>query len=507
MKRCENKVGQKSIITQLVIRCVLVITCTVLFTWFIDIIFIEKYYEKNKISRLHDLYDVMQDYSGRTTGKDGEFLSILNRLSKIHDMEYVMLDAEGNDISIRVSAENDSAERAFFDTAKTKMDMGEVKVIEKQDGYLIASMWMPEYMQRYIVMEGELGDGSSFMISSPLDGVKDSMVTFRAFLFWSIFVNIILASIPIVIFARGISRPIKRLSDISQKMADLDFTAKYESKNTSEVDALGENMNQLSEKLEQTICKLQGANAKLAEDMERQTKADNARKEFIANVSHELKTPIALISGYAEGLKESINDDAESRDFYCDVIMDEASKMNRMVRELINLSYFESGGYLPEYSHFNINEMLKNSINSKDILIRNKDIKVEARLICEKPDMYVWADEYLIEEVFSNYFTNALNHVTSGGEIVVKTESVGCDVRVSVFNTGKQIPEDAMESVWDKFYKVDKARSREYGGSGIGLSIVKAVMEAHKGEYGVRNVKGGVEFWFSLLSKCDIEIQ
>lgn len=506
MKKCSKKVAHKSIISQLVIRCVLVITCTVLFTWLVDIFFVEIYYERSQVSILHDLRDVMEDCYTGAKENETEFFETLDRITAMYGMDYVILSGDETKTEVLRSKVDEDLE---FLTGQicAQIEKGETRKIEENPEYLISITEVKDQKDKYISMVGLLPDGSRFVMLRALDGVTDSMVTFRVFLFWSIFVNIILASIPIVIFARGISKPIKRLGDISQKMADLDFTAKYESKNKNEVDALGENLNQLSEKLEDTICKLQGANAQLAEDMEQQAKADIVRKEFIANVSHELKTPIALISGYAEGLKESINDDDESRDFYCDVIMDEASKMNRMVRELINLSYFESGGYFPEYSHFNINEMLRNSINSKDILVKNKNAKVVTRLVCEKPDMYVWADEYLIEEVFSNYFTNALNHVSDNGEIVVKTSMDGTNVRVSVHNTGKNIPEDAVDSVWDKFYKVDKARSREYGGSGIGLSIVKAVMEAHKGDYGVCNTKNGVEFWFSLLSKCDIELE
>lgn len=507
MKKGKKCLVRKSIITQLLIRCVVVITCTVLFTWLVDIIFIQKYYVRNKLEHYHDVYNLIERYRGSLSENNEEFINIIDSLCGIYNIEYLIVKVDGSEFSGGEDVDGATLCRKKLDQIVANMWEKTPKTLEDGDEYQIVILKGFDDMQEYIVMVGELSDGSQYIFMSALDGVRDSISTFRIFLFWSILANIIIACIPIVIFARGLSKPIKRLSDISKKMADLDFTAKYEPENMSEIDALGENLNQLSEKLESTICKLQGANAQLSEDMEQQTKADIVRKEFVANVSHELKTPIALISGYAEGLKESINDDDESRDFYCDVIMDEAGKMNRMVKELINLSYFESGGYFPEYSHFNINEMLRNSINAKEILVKNKNANVSTELIYEKKDMFVWADEYLIEEVFSNYYTNALNHVSDGGKIIVKTMIDGCDIRVSVYNTGEKIPDDAMDSVWDKFYKVDKARSREYGGSGIGLSIVKAVMEAHKGDYGVRNVDGGVEFWFSLLSKCDIELE
>lgn len=499
-----KKIVKKSIINQLVIRCVLVITCTVFFTWFIDIIFLEKYYVASKKTQLQDIYDVLDEYE-ELEGHEEELKNIMSKISATYNVDYVITEGEGNDKIVFTSVNDEAECLAQLDEVSDKMKSGTVTVIEETEDYLIANIENKENDLVYITMVGNLSDGSRFMLRSALDGIKESIRTFNVFLFWAIMASIVLSSIPIVIMARGISKPIRKLNDISQKMADLDFTAKYETKHANELDALGDNLNHLSETLEETICKLQGANAELTKDVEQKIVEDRVRKEFVANVSHELKTPIALISGYAEGLRESVNDDPESREFYCDVIMDEARKMNRMVRELMSLSYFESGGYVPDYSHFNINELLQNSINSKDILIKNKGQDISVLLQKESEDMYVWADEYLIEEVFSNYFTNAINHVSEHGSIVVKAEYQGVDVKVSVHNTGEKIPEESIDSIWDKFYKVDKARSREYGGSGIGLSIVKAVMEAHKGSYGVVNERDGVTFWFTLLSKCDIE--
>ena len=219
------------------------------------------------------------------------------------------------------------------------------------------------------------------------------------------------------------------------------------------------------------------------------------RREFLSNVSHELKTPIALIQGYAEGLKEGINDDEESREFYCDVIMDEASRMNALVRNLLTLNKLEAGNDIVNMERFDVAALAKNYIASADILIRQKEISVRME---DYDPIYVWGDEFRVEEVFMNYFTNAINHALGDRIIDVKMVKDGERVRISVFNTGNSIPEECVEHLWEKFYKVDKARSREYGGSGIGLSIVKAVMESMNQKYGVINYDNGVEFWFEL---------
>jgi len=221
------------------------------------------------------------------------------------------------------------------------------------------------------------------------------------------------------------------------------------------------------------------------------------RTEFIGNVSHELKTPIALIQGYAEGLKEGISDDPESRAFYCEVIMDEANKMNQLVKNLLTLNQLEFGEDEVTFERLDIVELIRGILQSNEILIQQK--QAEVRFQAEQP-VYVWADEFKVEQVVRNYLSNALNHLDNERIIDIRltVREEAEKVRVSVFNTGAQIPQEDKEQIWNKFYKVDKARTREYGGHGIGLSIVRAIMESFHQEYGVDNYENGVAFWFEL---------
>ena len=237
----------------------------------------------------------------------------------------------------------------------------------------------------------------------------------------------------------------------------------------------------------------------LLERIDRQNKEKAAieqmRREFSANVSHELKTPIALIQGYAEGLNENISDDPESREFYCEVIMDEASKMNKLVKNLLTLNQLESGKDAPVMERFDIVSLIRGVLGSMHIMIEQK----EATVIFEETEpVYVWADEFKIEEVVTNYTSNALNHLDGERKVEIKVLQEEDCVKVTVFNTGTPIPEEDIPNLWNKFYKVDKARTREYGGSGIGLSIVKAIIESMNQKYGVCNYDNGVEFWFTL---------
>lgn len=303
------------------------------------------------------------------------------------------------------------------------------------------------------------------------------------------------SGIVILVMTNRITRPISELTKLSEKMSDLDFDARYQSRAGNEIDVLGDNFNKMSRKLESTISELKSANNKLQKDIEDKIKIDEMRKEFLDNVSHELKTPIALIQGYAEGLNENISDDPESREFYCEVIMDEASKMNKLVKNLLTLNQLESGKDAPVMERFDIVSLIRGVLGSMHIMIEQK----EATVIFEETEpVYVWADEFKIEEVVTNYTSNALNHLEGERKVEIKVLQEEDCVKVTVFNTGTPIPEEDIPNLWNKFYKVDKARTREYGGSGIGLSIVKAIIESMNQKYGVCNYDNGVEFWFTL---------
>ena len=306
---------------------------------------------------------------------------------------------------------------------------------------------------------------------------------------------IIVTTITIILITRRYTKPVLKLAEISTKMADLDFDTKYEGSRKDEIGTLGQSMNHMSEKLETTISDLKTANLELQKDIAQKDEIDRMRTEFISNVSHELKTPISLIQGYAEGLQEGISDNPEDREYYCDVIIDEAGKMNHMVRQLLNLIHLEQGDNQITMERFDIVSVISGVISSMKIKTESAGVEIQFNY---KNPIYVWADEFQIEEVITNYLSNAINHVDEHKQIYVDILEKNGIIRVSFFNTRKQIPDEDIENIWVKFYKVDKARTREYGGNGIGLSIVKAIMERHKKDYGVQNHENGVEFWFEL---------
>ncbi len=373
-----------------------------------------------------------------------------------------------------------------------------VKVIKRSDDFTIEQYTDPVSGFEYLDLFGELSTGERFMLRTSVEGIKANVYISNMFLIMIGLVGIIAGSITIQIVMGRIVKPILKLTEISEKITQLDFNAKYVGKGEDELDQLGQNINQMSEKLESTICELKEANANLMKDIEKKEQQEESQREFIANASHELKTPIALIQGYAEGLKEGIIEDKDSRDYYCDVIVDEASKMNSLVKSLMSLNELELGNNSVNIERFNVAELIQNQIQTMSLLASNQGITIEY----EPTEQYVFSDEFKVEEAFRNYLSNALNHAEGEEKkVIIETVSEEELLYVKVFNTGQQIPEDAIPKLWDKFFKVDKARTREYGGSGVGLSIVKATMELLGQKYGCENREDGVMFYFTLPMK------
>lgn len=371
----------------------------------------------------------------------------------------------------------------------------EKRLEEETERYSIYSLYDTRMESNYIELVGYLSGGEIILMRSNVESMQESITVANKFLIYAGAVSAIVISAVMFFVSSRFTRPILKLADISKQMSELNFDVKYEAKSKDEIGTLGHSMNVLSERLEKTISELKTANNELMLDIDRKTQAEEVRKEFLSNVTHELKTPIAVIQGYAEGLKENISESPEDREFYCDVIMDEASKMNTMVKKLLTLNQLEYGTTPLEFCRFDLTEVIRSVLASMDILAKQKEITLHFE---QTEPVYVWADEYMIEEVLTNYISNAFHHTTGAKIVEVKIVFRKDAVRVAVFNTGEKIPEEALSNVWIKFYKVDKARTREYGGSGIGLSIVKAIMEAHNRSYGVKNHAAGVEFWFEL---------
>lgn len=488
---------KKSIRRQMATIFIALISSVLFIAIVINSLFLESYYVRNKQSSLRQIYSIMNKAASAGTLMADETLDQFGELVEVANISFVIVTEDNREI-LSATPSKMKTQELFTQLMGYLLGKNQTRgeLLEESAHYQIHSAKDVVRGDEYIEMWGHLDNGNAFIIRSSLESIRDSATLSNEFLIYITLVVAVVGSIFVWYFTKRITNPILELTQLSERMADLDFEATYASGGENEIGVLGQNFNIMAAKLQEAVTELKNANAELQLDIEKKEKIDTMRTEFIANVSHELKTPIALIQGYAEGLKEGISDDPESRAFYCDVIMDEAGKMNQLVKNLLTLNQLEFGEEMV-YERFDIMELIRGILQSTDIVIRQKhaDVRVHA-----EENIYVWADYLKVEQVIRNYLSNALNHVENENIIDLRVEKSenGEKVRVTIFNTGKQIPQEDLEQIWNKFYKVDKARTREYGGHGIGLSIVKAIMESFHQCYGVVNYENGVTFWFEL---------
>lgn len=498
MKRLKDKF--KSVRFRLFAVLCAVIIFLVLCLILINSIVLENFYVYSKTNTVKKLYHKINNYydsPNLSTNLENElrrsaFINNFDILIKT-DTDLIMFTTDRNFLSSlnRIQSSNQLKEQEGS-AILYKDDKMEIRRVDDKTSNLT-----------YILLTGNLVNGYSLFIRIPVAPIEESVNISNKVLMLIGLLTIIVAALAVSIISRKFAEPILELNDITKKMSKLDFSNKYRIKNSNdEINELGQNINTMSDKLEGTIKQLRDNNKELEKDIEEKSKIDEMRKQFISDVSHELKTPIALIQGYAEGLVENVNTDEESKKFYAEVILDETSKMDSLVKQLLELMKLEYGKREFQDKEFNLVELIQGVIQNCHVMLEEKAIEV---MFEAKEAIYVMADDFYIEQIVTNYFTNAIKHVEEREgkkQIKISIQLQEKKARVTVFNTGNQIAEEELDRIWGRFYKVDSSRNREDGGSGIGLSLVKAIQNNYKNAYGVENKPDGVEFYFEVnLSK------
>lgn len=477
------------------------ITATIVGSIILNLCWYETYYFWNKEKTISEMYEMIENELGDGSQLDEISELALRQYCDNYNLDVMILNGGITTESVFCHG-NERELKALILDYRYGNRYSEDNVIFKDERHYVGQAYDEQLRSEFLESFGVTSGQDYFIIMrTPLQNMKENIWLANQFYLNTAAVTLLLGTVIAYFLAGKMSRPIRELSGIAHRLAELDFSARYRGGEKDEVGELGRSMNHLAGQLEMTIAELKAANLELQKDIEKKEAQESMRQEFLAGVSHELKTPIALIQGYAEGLRDGINDDAESRAWYCDVIIDEAAKMNAMVRQMLTLNEIEFGSSQGRMERFDLAQMVQGVLASYQIMFQQKEAVLQ--LNCAS-SVYVWAEELRIEEVLRNYLNNALNHLSGERKIEVTVETKGELVRVSVTNTGQPIPETEMDKIWLRFYKVDKARTREYGGNGIGLSIVKAVMCAHGRECGVYNVEDGVTFWFELDASCGV---
>jgi len=349
---------------------------------------------------------------------------------------------------------------------------------------------------QYMMYSSSVGKGGTLKVYSQLNYLDNAANVTTHYVSFIAIVTFALIMISLYLYLHHFTRPFVEMNKITRAMANMDFSQKCPPYSNNEIGELGQSINTLSASLDATLRDLKQKNEKLEADIEHERRIEKMRKEFVSNASHELKTPIAIIQGYAEGIKLGVKTNSPNNDEYCDVIIEETHKMNRLVCEMMELSKFESGVYTLNPCEFDIRKFVAECTDTYDILAKESGTEI-IRDIPENLTGY--GDPDKLGMVLNNYVSNALSHAKYEKKIVISAEETEKVIKISVFNTGDHIPEEEMPNLWLSFYRADKAHSREEGRFGIGLSIVRAIQELHGMPYSVKNTEGGVVFGFDII--------
>ena len=368
---------------------------------------------------------------------------------------------------------------------------------EYKDGSYFETQLFERQNTKFIVYVRTLKNGSTLEMYSKKSTVEDNANSAVSVMTVTSIAALSAALLAVYFYSKRFTKPLIEMRDVTKGIAQTDFSRKCTAETADEIGELAGSINQLSASLEETLADLSEKNRKLESDIAHEQRVDKMRKDFIANVSHELKTPISIVQGYAEGAKLlAQSGSGEKAGEYCDVIVSEAQKMNRLVLELLELSQYESGGMTVQAQNFDLYALVADYAHANQLKFKEKGVdfsfSVPQNCIC-------FADAVKIQMVLNNYISNACSHASGAKTVRLTakfTDETHC--RVTVFNTGDPIADGDMEKIWDSFYRADKAHSRQEGRYGLGLSIVSEIQKLHRQARGVQNVRDGVEFWFDI---------
>ena len=486
----------KSIRNKLFASLCVIVLLIITFLIILNNFVLGKFYLYNKKKNLKVAYNIINEFYNNENSEE-KINAELDRISAKNDFDILIKD-ELNE-SVYITSKDFFSGLIQMNILTARSSLKKNKILEKNEKYEISEIKDDSTNMKYIVFTAKLDNDYKIYIRMPMASIEESVKISNKFLYIIAVFVIIFGGIVLSIVSTRFSEPIEELEDIAKRMSNLDFSQKYKvSQANDEFDDLGKSINKMSDKLESTIKKLKSTNLELEKDIEEKSKIDEMRKSFISDVSHELKTPIALIQGYSEGLIENVNTDEESRKFYAEVILDEATKMDKLVKQLLELMKLEYGKNTFNNENFDIVELEKEIIRKSDVMIQKENIKVE---LDENDSLEVYADEFYIDQVLTNYITNAIKYcdtINDEKRIEITNKIKNGKIRVSVFNTSNGLSDEELSRIWNRFYKLDESRNRDNGGTGIGLSLVKAIMNNYGNEFGAKNVAGGIEFYFEL---------
>lgn len=483
---------KSSIVKKLFIVNFIVFISFIIFSLLIQQIFFEKFYiHKKKKEAEKIITSFAKVYSDTGDLKEAFTKSI--EVEEVLGHRFIILDNNG-DLKYIINPVNDKfakGDTIAISDILLKIKTDGLILYLQQDKYLTHVYFNRRFPSNNIVSIYNYKNFEYIVLISSLQPINEASNVIGEFYLYFLLAGVVATIVLSFIYSKTVSKPILEIKEVADRMANLDFSRVIDIKTDDELGMLATAINTMSRNLKNALESLREANKKLEEDIEKEKRLEKMRRDFVAATSHELKTPISLIQGYLEAFKDDIFS-KEDKNYYIDILLDETNKMNNLVNDMLDLSHLESGKYNLQIEEFNLSQLTKRVINKFNSSLNEKNIQVELDL----NDIVVKADFNRLEQVISNFLTNAIRHTS--GKIKINLFDEIDYVKMEVINSGEKIPQDEIENIWDKFYKVDKSGNKKFGGTGLGLSIVKNIVQLHGGNVGVNNLEDGVCFYFTI---------
>jgi len=434
-------------------------------------IFLESYYiYRNKAVFISLSEKINSEY---TEDKENSY-EYMNNIYNIENISATIIDENLNVEYNSVGVKKDNNEKRLTKEIKQAILENEKKLSNK---FVYYTEEKNNTQTNKLVFISKMSNGKFIILKKPFKSIGQSVSIANQFYMIAGLIVIFIGGIFILIFSKKITKPIIEMSNVAENISNLEFDKRVNFESQDELGKLGESINKISEKLCKSINELK-------EDVER-------RKHLVRNMSHELKTPIGIIKGYAEGLKYGVADDKEKMQKYCSVLVEECDRMDKLILELLNHSMMEVGMVKLNKTSFDAIDLIASIIERFKPTLIEKGIVFDFKF---ENNYIINADRDMLEKAINNFITNAIDHVEGRNFIQLTAEKQENALKISVFNTGSHIQMEDLQKIWDVYYKVDKARSRKYGGHGLGLAIVKSIVQMHGGNTNVENLDEGVVF-------------
>ena len=455
MKQIKNKLNFKVLI-YLVVFSIIILA----FLWFLQVVSLDKFYE---LSVKRDINNVIDDI--KENYESNNYEDYFNKLSFENNMCIEIYDG------LTTSYASISCYKEAAKLTNEKRDVILRNIDEK--GYELEDRKMDNKILMYGI---KLEENKFAFVQVRLDPVDSTVSILKEQLLIVSVVVCILSIFVALVISRKISKPIEKINENAKKISKGEYDLSFDDKNTiDEIKELNETLRYTSNEL---------------------SKTESLRREFMSNVSHDLKTPLTMIKAYAEMVRDLTYNDKKKRDANLNVIIEESDRLNLLVNDILDLSKYQSNTIELEYSTFDITELIKDIINRYNIYKEKDGFTISFK---EKKKYVVSADKKRIEQVIYNLLNNALNYCGDDKKIKIELVEKESTIEVRITNSGKGIKEEELPHIWDKYYKIDKTYSRVHVGTGIGLSIVKNILELHNTEYGVESKENKyTTFYFEL---------